>query len=262
MPPPVSVIICCANSEDTLEAALKSVSWADEILVVDSGSKDATPQIAQKYATRYVVEPWRGHTGQKLFASGICKNDWIFILDSDEECSPEFVKELNSLPDKAFENVDLYLIPRKNYIYGRFVRAWWPDRITRLFNRKNVEWTDEVLHDSRKVKDKRRQKNFSGWIEHKRVSSLGWSDYFSGKRLDERMIPTAQQMYARGKRANGIDLVLRPMAAFWKSYLFKGGFLDGEFGLQIAQKAAVSTQLKYAALWAVQEEHRSKKAGQ
>jgi (heptosyl)LPS beta-1,4-glucosyltransferase len=256
MAPPVSVIICCANSEDTLEAACRSVSWADEILIVDSGSKDRTPEIAQRYATNYVQEPWRGHTGQKKFACGICKHDWVFILDSDEECSPEFLKELKSLPDKAFEKYDLFHVPRKNYIYGRFVRAWWPDRITRLFNKKKVEWTDEVLHDSRYVKDKRKQADFGGWIEHKRVSTVGWSDYFSGKRLDERLKDTAEQMYARGKRANGIDLVLRPMAAFWKSYLFKGGVWDGEFGLLIAQKAAVSTQLKYAALWAVQEERR------
>jgi (heptosyl)LPS beta-1,4-glucosyltransferase len=254
MPPPISVVICCANSQDTLERACLSAAWADEIVIVDSGSTDDTPKIAQKYASKYVVEPWRGYTGQKLYGTTLAKNDWVLVLDSDEECSQAFIDELQKMPDRKFADFDLFHIPRKNYIYGKFVRSWYPDLSNRLFDRSKVEWVDEVLHDKRKAKDPARESAMTGWLEHKKGSSAGWSDYFSGRRLDARLMPSARQMYNRGKRAGAFDLVFRPWAAFIKSYIFKLGFLDGTFGLLIAQKAAVSTQLKYAALWSIQQE--------
>src|SRR5690606_8000276 len=95
--------------------------------------------------------------------------------------------------------------------------------------------------------------SLKGWLEHKRYSDAGFSDYFSGKRMDERLLMVAREMHAQGKRCRWYDLVFRPRIAFWKFYLLKRGFLDGSFGLLIAQKAAVSVQLKYAALWAVQQ---------
>ena len=124
--------------------------------------------------------------------------------------------------------------------------------ITRIFHRRRCGWSDEVLHDTRHTDDPSRVGKLRGWLIHKRHSAAGFSDYFSGRRMDERLLMVARQMHSSGKRAHAWDLVLRPWAAFWKSYLFKRGFLDGTFGLLIAQKAAVSAQLKYAALWAVQ----------
>ncbi len=259
MPPPVSVVICCANSEDTLQAACASVAWADELVIVDSGSKDRTAEIAQRYAHKYVVEPWRGYSKQKEYAVSLAKNDWVLVLDSDEECSPELAAAIAKLTEKDFEQYDVISMARKNYIWGRYVRAWSPDMQNRLINRHKCVWSDDVLHEARRAKDKSREKKISGWLEHKRTSNAGWSDYFSGKRQDERLIKVAEQMYDRGKRAHGIDLILRPMVAFWKSYLFKGGMWSGDFGLLIAQKAAVSTQLKYAALWSVQQEREKVK---
>jgi glycosyltransferase involved in cell wall biosynthesis len=249
---PISVIICCADAADSLEAACASVRWADEVIVVDSGSTDATAQIARRHADRYVLEPWRGHTPQKQFATGLCRNDWVFILDGDEECSPRLADELAGLPDAAWRDCDLLLAPRVNYVMGRVARAWWPDRITRIFHRGRCTWGGETLHDTRLPSEPSRVRKLRGWIVHKRLSRAGFSDYFSGRRLDERLLDVAREMHAAGKRCRWWDLVIRPRLAFWKFYLLKRGFLDGAFGLLIAQKAAVSTQLKYAALWAVQ----------
>jgi len=100
----------------------------------------------------------------------------------------------------------------------------------------------------------RRVKSLRGWLVHKRLSKAGFSDYFSGRRMDERLMMVAREMHARGKRCHWYDLTFRPRLAFLKFFILKRGFLDGTFGLLIAQKAAVSTQLKYAALWAVQGE--------
>jgi len=250
----ISVVICCGNSADTLEAACRSAQWADELIVVDSGSTDATPEIGRRHAHRYLVEPWRGYAGQKLFAQELCRHDWVFFLDSDEECSPQLAAELQHLSPADLERYDLLLVPRRNFIMGRPVRAWWPDRLTRVYHRRRCTWDRQVLHDTRAASDPARVGKLRGWIEHKRTSAAGFADYFSGRRLDERLLLVARQMHARGRRCRWWDLLLRPWGDFWKFYLLKRGFLDGTFGLLIAQKAAVSTQLKYAALWAVQNE--------
>lgn len=250
--PAITIIICCANAEATLGPACASARWADELIVVDSGSTDRTPEIAREHADRYVVEPWRGYGGQKKFAAELARNDWVFFLDGDEACSPELAGEWRRYTQAELDRLDLLRVPRKNYVLGRYVRGWWPDRLTRIFHRRRVTWDDEVLHDTRRPSDPARVRNLAGWIEHKRHGDWGFSDYFSGKRMDERLMMVAQQMHDRGQRARAWDLVLRPWLAFVKFYFLKRGFLDGTFGLLIAQKAAVSTQLKYAALWSIQ----------
>lgn len=250
--PPLSVVICCANVADTLEAACRSVAWADELLIVDSGSTDGTGHIAVRYADRYIEEPWRGHTGQKQFAVSLARNDWIFILDGDEVCTTALAEELKSLDDTFFDRMDMLLVPRCNYVLDRRVRAWWPDRLTRIFHRQRCTWGEHVLHDTRSADDSKRVHSLKYPIEHKRHSAAGFKDYFSGERMDSRLMEVARQMHAAGKRCHWWDLVLRPPFAFWKFFLLKQGFRDGTFGLMIAQKAAVSAQLKYAALWTIE----------
>ena len=249
---PISAVICCANVADTLEAACRSVRWADELIVVDSGSRDGTCQIARRYADRYVLEPWRGHSGQKLFAAGLARNDWIFFLDGDEQCTVQLAEEMTRLTPRFMDQHDVLLVRRRNFVMGRYVRAWWPDELTRLFHRQRCTWNEHVLHDARAPSAPSRVARLRHPIEHKRHSQAGFADYFSGRRLDERLMAVAGQLYASGRRCHWWDLLIRPPFAFWKFYLLKRGFLDGTFGLLIAQKAAVSTQLKYAALWAVQ----------
>jgi glycosyltransferase involved in cell wall biosynthesis len=249
--PAVSVLICCANSASTLAHACRSVAWADELVIVDSGSSDATAAIAQQFADRYHLEPWRGYSAQKQFGLSLCKHDWVLLLDGDEACSCELAGEIQSLAEADLGQVDLLLARRRNFVMGRPVRAWWPDWQSRFMHRHRVGWGGEALHDGREA-DPARTGRFKGWIEHKQHGSLGFGDYFSGKRLDERLLLVAQEMHRAGQRCRWFDLALRPSLTFWKFYLLKRGFLDGIFGLLIAQKAAVSVQLKYAALWAVQ----------
>lgn len=253
----LTVLICCGNAVDTIAAACRSVEWADELLIVDSGSTDGTAQIAKHYADKYVVEPWRGYTGQKEFAVTLAKNDWILILDADEEVSKKLAGELIELSDRDLDKYDMGMIRRQNYVMGRHVRAWSPDWMSRLMHRGRIRWVEHALHDQREATSPDRVMWLKGWLEHKRVSRSGFNDYFGGKRMDERLISIARQMHARGRRCSWFDLIVRPRMAFWKMYLVKRGFMDGKFGLLIAQKAAVSTQLKYAALWAVEHEERS-----
>ncbi len=248
----ISVAICCVNAASTLEAACQSVRWADELVVVDSGSTDATPTIAQRFADRYVVEPWRGYGEQKRYAAALCRNDWVLVLDADEEVSPTLATELAALEEAELAACDVLYMRRRHYVMGRRVRAWWPDWQSRLIHRQRVQWQGDVLHEARKPRDPQRVRRLQGWLEHKRHSDEGFADYFSGHRLDERLLMVAQDMARRGRKAHWWDLLFRPALAFLKFYFIKRGCLDGSFGLLMAQKAAVSDQLKYAALWAVQ----------
>lgn len=251
----ISVVICCANSAATLPAAIASVGWADELVIVDSGSTDDTAAIAQAAADVYRLEPWRGYAGQKIFALTLVKNDWVFILDGDEEVSPALVEQIRALSDAELDRLDVVSVRRQNWVLGRRVRAWFPDWQARLIHKQRAVWEEDALHDTCHPSAPGRGKQLSGHLEHKRMGASGletWPDYFSGRRMDERLMLVARQMYERGKRATFFSLWLRPWGAFIKFYILKRGFLDGTFGLLIAQKAAVSVQLKYAALWAIQ----------
>jgi glycosyltransferase involved in cell wall biosynthesis len=248
----ISVAICCANVADTLEAACQSVAWADELVVVDSGSTDATAQIAQRYAGRYLVEPWRGYTGQKKFAAGLCRNPWVLVLDGDEEVAPALAREISALTDTRLAGLDLLSMRRRNWMMGRVVRSWGPDWQSRLIHTERVTWAAEALHDNRLPSHPARAGRLRGFLEHRRTARRGFREYFDGSFADARLALTASELYARGRRCRWWDLLLRPSGAFAKHYLLKGGFRDGLFGLMIAQKAATAVQLKYAALWARQ----------
>ena len=253
--PQISVAIMTSNNADTLEAACDSAAWADELVIlVDENSSDETLTIAQRRADRCETHPWQGFTKQRQILVDMCKHDWVMILDGDETCCPQLMDEIKTMPAEMFEAHDLMMIRRRNYLFGRAVRAWWPDWQNRLMQRKRVTWTDEAIHDRREVSHRSRIKHLRGWLEHKQHSDAGFADYFSGQRLDSRLMVAAAQMHQRGKRCHGWDLLFRPWAAFVKSYFIKRGFIDGTFGLLVAQKSAISTQLKYAALWAYQQD--------
>jgi len=256
----ISVVICCANVADTIEAACRSAAWANELVVVDSGSTDATGDIAKRFATGYVVEPWRGYTEQKRFGVSLCHNDWVLVLDGDEECSPELGREIARLSDADLERYDLFLMRRRNYVMGRYARAYSPDWQNRLIHRGRCRWADEALHDTRLPSHPSRVRKLRGWLEHGRCRLAGFSEYFNGRLADDRLRLMAEALYRRGQRCGWLDLFLRPVLAFTKFYLLKGGFRDGQFGLLIAQRAAVAVQLKYAALWAVQTGHAPRAA--
>ncbi|MDX1565065.1 MAG: hypothetical protein R3236_06640 [Phycisphaeraceae bacterium] len=141
-------------------------------------------------------------------------------------------------------------MPRRNHVMGRHVRAWSPDRQSRLFDRRRVSWPQRVLHDTRHPTEGGIHDLQSPLLHNANHSD--WSEYFNGPRYDARVNALAQEMYASGKRVGLAGLWMRPLFAFVKHYLFKGGFFDGTFGLLIAQKSAASTQLKYARLYHLQ----------
>src|SRR5947209_19702467 len=148
MPDSLSIAIVALNEEANIGQVLESVRWANEIILVDSGSSDRTCDIAREYGARVILEPWRGYTGQKNYALELCTSDWVLSLDADEEVSPELAAEIRGVLARP-ASLDGYAMARKNLFLGRWMRhgGFYPDPKLRLFRRGRAYSTGRDPHD-------------------------------------------------------------------------------------------------------------------
>ncbi len=246
-----SVAIVAHDEEANIGRTLASIAWADEIVLVDSGSKDRTCEIARQYGARVIVEPWRGYVAQKQYAIDLCTKDWVLLLDADEEVSPGLAEEIRAAindPNAA----QGYKLPRKNLFLGRWMKhgGFYPDPKLRLFRRGEGFVTGHDPHDRCELKPdvqqtKRQFKNalvhytypnLTLYIAHmNRYSSLG-----------------AQKAVAEGHRGfSFLDIVVRPALTFIYNYFFRLGFLDGREGLLLHMYHAAYVSWKYAKAWEI-----------
>src|SRR6266581_1811255 len=246
MPNTLSIALVTLNEESNLPRTLASVRWADEILVVDSGSTDRTCEIAKEYGARVISEPWRGYTAQKNYALELCTKDWILSLDADEEVSPELAEEIRRVLASP-GSLDGYSMPRKNLFLGRWMRhgGFYPDPKLRLFRRGKAYSTGRDPHDRFEMKNGERVGRLQGalihhtyptltlYLEHMNRYSSVWN----------RMPGAVPQKFS----VNAI--VLRPVATFIYNYFFRLGFLDGREGLLLHMYHAVYVSWKYAKAW-------------
>jgi glycosyltransferase involved in cell wall biosynthesis len=241
---PISATLITYNEERNIAEALQSISWADEIVVVDSGSCDGTVAICRKFTDRVLHRDWTGFVDQKNFAVENARNDWIFSLDADERPSPDLRKEIQQLARDGFL-LPGYKIPRVAFFLGRWIRhgEWYPDCQLRLFDRRSGRWEGGRVHESVKLDEK--PGLLKGEIHHYTYRSL--SDYL--KRLEIYSTLAARDYQQRGKAVTPISLLGNPIAAFARSYLMKRGLLDGAPGLAVAMLAAISVFFKYAKLY-------------
>lgn len=240
----ISAVIIAFNEEDKIADAVRSVKWADEIIVVDSESTDATREIAESLGAKVIVRPWPGFSAQKQFGVDAAANDWIFSLDADERATDELRDEIVALgvPEAAG-----YTIPRLSYYMGRPIRHgnWYPDRQLRLFDRRKAKWKDVVIHESVEV-------NAGGAVGKLNSDILHYT--FEGVRHHADMIAnryaplSAAEMHAKGRKASIAQIVFAGPVAFITTYIFKFGFLDGLPGFCIAFFAAYNSFLKYLLL--------------
>ena len=242
--PRVSATIITLNEAEHIEAAIDSVSWADEVVVVDSGSSDGTPDIASAKGARVSSRAWTGYADQKNHAAALASHDWILSLDADERVTPELAAEIQALlrtePAKRG-----YRMPRVTFHLGRWIRTtdFYPDYQTRLYNRRAGRWHGELVHESVRVE---------GGVAYLR-SEL---QHYSFRNLTDQVARVnryselaAHQMQARGRRASAVDLLLLPPAAFLRNYVLRRGFLDGAAGFIISLLNAYGVFLKFAKLW-------------
>ena len=241
----ISATVITFNEESNIAAALESLSWADEIIVVDSESTDQTVEIARRYAGHVFIRKWPGYSAQKNFAADQARNDWIFSLDADERVSNELAGELARLDIDAASQVAGFEMPRLTKYLGRWIRhsGWYPDYKIRLYDRRRSRWRGEYVHESLEVEGQ--VKRFNGNLLHYTVRNA--SEHHL--RIDRYTTLAAEQMHSEGKRATLAALFFVPLTTFIKSYVVKRGFLDGAQGLAIAYFAAHYAFLKVLKLW-------------
>ena len=255
MAPSISICIAACNEAGKIEHALRSAracAWCSELLVFDSGSTDQTVEVARAIADRVEHHVWTTYSDSKRRMCEAAAFDWVFILDADEQITPELAAEIAELDDAHFQRHPVMTMPRRNFVMGRHVRAWDPDRQTRLIDRTRVHWPERAVHDAR-MPTEGSPRRLTGALLHNAVVDE-FADYFDGPRYAARTEALAQELFDRGVRVGLVGLLFRPMFAFLKYYLLKGGIFQGSFGLLIAQKASCSTQLKYARLWYLQQQ--------
>lgn len=256
---PLTVCMITFNEEPNLGAALESVPFADEIIVVDSHSTDRTREIAAAFRgtarTGEVVVPrvldrdWPGHVEQKNFAIDAATHEWVLCLDADERVSPELRVEVEAVLAAGSPSADGYSMPRKTHYLGRWIRTsgWYPDRKLRLFRRSRGRWGGINPHDHVYVQG--RVEKLTGDILH-----FSYRDIAHHVRtINSFTSIAAEEKIRRQVGWPVLRMVTHPPAKFLKMYFLQRGFRDGIPGLIIAGLGAFYVFLKYAKLWEIRE---------
>jgi len=243
---PISAVIITLNAASQLEGCLKSIAFADEIVVVDSGSTDGTVELAARLGARVLQKGWLGFGAQKNFAVEAARNDWVLCVDADERVS-ESLREHILAELKAPRGL-VYAMPRRNRFLGRWLRhgEGYPDWSVRLFHRLHAHWRDDPVHE--KVISSASVLKLAGDLLHDSAETLE-------KYLDKQNRYTslqAQSLRAAGRRGSIAHLVLSPLLRFLKFYVLRLGFLDGVPGLVHVAIGCMNSFNKYAKLMALE----------
>ncbi len=239
---PLSVVLITLNAAAQLPDCLASVAFADDVVVVDSGSSDGTAALAEGYGARVVTKDWLGFGRQKQFAVEQAAHDWVLCLDADERVSPELAASLvRALQAPA---APVYRMARRNRFLGRWLRhgEGYPDWSARLFDRRQARWSDDPVHE--KLLHAASPGTLEGDLLHESAEDLG-------RYLDKQNRYTtlaAQELHRRGQSAGLVELALSPLMRFVKFYLLRLGFLDGLPGLVHIAIGCMNSFTKYAKL--------------
>jgi glycosyltransferase involved in cell wall biosynthesis len=247
----ISATIITFNEADKIARAINSLTFADEIIVIDSESTDDTVKIAENLGAKVIRQKWLGFSTQKQLATDTASNDWIFSLDADEIVSDELIEEIKNLKSlKLLPSSDAFKIPRLSFYMNRPILhcGWYPDWQIRFFNRKKAKWKDVLIHESVEVVGK--IEKLKGDIWHYSVENASHHHRMIG----ERYAPlAAKQMFENGKKTTKLKIATVGLTTFLQNYIIKLGFLDGLAGFVISKFAAHHAFLKHLLLYELQE---------
>ncbi|MCW5575112.1 MAG: glycosyltransferase family 2 protein [Burkholderiales bacterium] len=241
---PISIIIITKNAGTTIRRCLESVAWADEVVVVDSGSSDDTLDICRELGAKVsVTTDWPGFGPQKNRALDTASGDWLFNIDADEWVTPELGEEMRRAiaaanPPAAFA------LPRRSSFCGRYMKhsGWWPDYVLRLFRRDAARFSDDQAHERLIVDGETRK--LKQPLMHEAISDL---DQMIGK-MNLYSTASARGLHARGRSASLGKALLHGGWAFFRTYVLRLGFLDGREGLMLAIANAEGSYYRYVKL--------------
>jgi glycosyltransferase involved in cell wall biosynthesis len=241
---PLSVAIITKNEEENIRQCLQSVAFAAQIVLVDSGSTDATLSIAAEFGCEIYSEEWHGFGPQKQLAIEKCSQPWVLVLDADERISPETAGIIKKIVTDSKVKEAGFSFPRKNYFQGRWIKhaGWWPDRIIRLFRKEAGRMTSAIVHESVEVQGIVGE--LESAIEHYTESRLSKII----QKIDRYSTLGAETAFKEGKKSSTGGAFLRAFFTFIQDYFFRLGILDGMPGLTLAVTDSVNKFFKYAKL--------------
>jgi glycosyltransferase involved in cell wall biosynthesis len=241
----LSAYVIAYNDEPNIRACLESVSWADELIVVDSNSTDATAKISQEFTDKVFQHEFTGFGQLRNEAVAHATHDWVFSLDTDERATPELREEIRKLLDRGPE-ADAYFVPRRNFFLGRWIRhcGFYPDfRQPQLFRKDHMRYRNDLVHERYEM---------DGRVGYLKAHVLQYPfrdiDHYLAK-MDRYSDLMARRMVEQGRRFRTHQLVTHPVFTFFKMYWLRQGFRDGMPGLILSGLYAYYTFVKYAKLW-------------
>ena len=241
----LSVVVITKNEEKNIEECLRSARWADELIVVDTGSTDRTVALAKKFTDKVYRQPWSGYGIARNFGVDKSKGDWIFWMDADERITPELAERIQEIlrsPDAA---VSAYEISRKAFFLGRWIKhcGWYPGWVTRLFKRDAARFTDTRVHERLLVEGRTRRIY---------VDVLHYTDpnlFHYLEKSNRYTSLAAEELFGGSEKFRMSKLLLNPFWVFVKMYFIRRGFLDGLEGFILCVLSAAYVFAKYAKLW-------------
>jgi (heptosyl)LPS beta-1,4-glucosyltransferase len=244
----LTVTVITLNESAHIAAALESVAWADETIVVDSGSTDGTVAIARALATRVEVREWPGYSAQKDYAAALASHDWILSLDADERVTPELAAEIRALM-QGDPPARGYRVPRVTWYLGRWIQStdWYPDYQLRLYDRRAGGWNGQRVHESVALR------GTPGLLTHRLQHYAYRNISHHLATIDRYTTLAAEQWRSGGRRTNLFAACVHADLAFLRNYILRRGFVDGGAGLVVSILNSYYVFLKFVKLWELQQ---------
>lgn len=244
--PTLSIIIVAKNEAINIAECVRSAGFADEVIVVDSGSTDGTPDLARAEGARVVVTDWPGFGAQKNRALDLATGDWFFSLDADERITPQLAAEIRTAIGRA--DIAGYRVPRRSMYCGRFMKhgGWSPDYVWRLARRGRARFSDDYLHEHLDIQ------GATGTLREPIVHYSFRTMEAVLEKLNRYSSAGTRDLAARGRRGSLGRAIVHGLWAFFRTYVLRLGFMDGRFGFMLAVSNAEGTYYRYVKLWLLQ----------
>ncbi len=249
----LTTCIITYNEEENIKDCINSVkSFSDEIIVVDSLSKDKTTEIAKSLGAKVILQEFLGHVQQKQFAVDSSSNDWIFSIDADERASEELSNKIIELKKENFNGFHGFYVNRRNYYLGKWIKygGWYPEKRIRLFNRKFGYWGGKNPHDKVIMKPQSKTGDLNLDIIHFPYKNI--THHLDV--INKYSTISAKEKIEKGEKVYFYNLIFNPAFKFFKAYVLKKGFLMGKIGFIHATMGAISSFMKYLKTWEMQNE--------
>lgn len=245
----LSVVTIALNEERNIVECLTSVRWADELIVVDSGSVDNTVELARQFPAKVMQMQWKGYGATKNEALQHATGDWVLWLDADERVTPELAAEIQQHVKEDNGAFAGYSVARRAYFLGKWIRhcGWYPSRVIRLFRKTKGRFSETKVHE---------QLLLDGATGQLNNDLLHYTDpdlrhYFQKFNLYTSL--AAEDLHTAGRRFSLVDLIVRPPFVFIKMFVIRRGFLDGLHGFILSVASMAYVFVKYAKLWELQK---------